>query len=127
MTFFEAVWAEAAIVFGKRNGEPESLTPFSRTWKQVVGRAEHALWMWNEKYGPLNPKQRAYAAELVCHALRQALEAPDRSGRYAFFNATLTRSLNHERVHDGFRSREDADIQGEASDLADDLFLGVAA
>jgi hypothetical protein len=107
MTFYEVVWAEAAIVFGKKNGEPESLTPFSRTWKQVVGRAEHALWLWNDKYGPLNADQRLYAAQLVTHALRQALLTQVRSERYAFFNATLTRLLNHETVHAGFRARRE--------------------
>lgn len=124
MTFFEEVWETAAIVFGKKNGEAESLTPFSKTWKQIVGRAEHALWMWNDKYGPLNQRQREHAAVLVCYALRQALDAPDRSGRYAYFNATLTRLLNHETVHAGFLSRQD---EVPESDLTADLYGAVAA
>jgi hypothetical protein len=124
VTFFEIVWAEAAIVFGKKNGEPESLTPFSRTWKQIVGRAEHALWLWNDKYGPLNAEQRVYAAQLVTHALRQALLTQVRSERYAYFNATLTRLLNHETVHAGFQSRKDSTPE---IDVVGDLYEAVAA
>jgi hypothetical protein len=122
MLVFEAIWAEAAIVFGKRNGAAESLTPFSRTWKQILGRSEHALWTWNEKYGPLNAPQREYATSLIVHSLKKASEAPSLGMRYAFFNAKLTGLLNHETVHAGFQSRKD---EAKADAQYDSLMYGL--
>lgn len=111
MSFFDLVWRAAASAFSKRNGSPVALTPYSRTWQTILGRAEHALWLWNDKYGPLTSEQRLYAAELVCHALKKAGEQAADGDRYAFFHTELTALLNHERVHEGFKRREGSDDQ----------------
>lgn len=103
--FYERVWNAAADTFGKKRGHKNPLTPYTRTWRLVLSRADHALWVWNDKYGPLTPAQRDYAAELVEHALVKAQEAPDCNAVYAFFNAKLTRLLNHEKVDAGFKQR----------------------
>ena len=127
MTFSEAVFTEAAKTFGKRAGHAETLTPYSRTWRTVIERAEHALWLWNDKYGPLSPKQRQYASELVCSALTYAREkAPNVGQTYAFFHTQLTHLLNHERVHQGFQQR--AELVAADESLLDSLpvFLEVA-
>ena len=128
MTFFEAVWKEAASTFAKRRGFPEALTPHGRTWKTVCARAEHALWVWNDKYGPLNIEQREYAGALVCHALRRAREtAPSVGETYAYFHTSLTHLLNHERVHHGFTSRSNrGELDAALLDSLPDVFLEVA-
>lgn len=125
LTVFERIWGAAASVFSKRNGEREPLTPYSRTWKTVVARAEHALWLWNDKYGPLTHEQREYACDLICHALKKAGERAEVGERYAFFHTELDSLLNHERVHEGFRRRAPR-VDEEA--LADfDVFAEVGA
>lgn len=127
MTFFEIVFTEAAKTFGKRAGHAETLTPYSRTWRTVIERAEHALWLWNDKYGPLSPAQREYAAELVRSSLIYAREkAPNVGQTYAYFHTQLTHLLNHETVHQGFHSR--ASLAELNSALLDSLpvFLEVA-
>lgn len=128
MTFFERIYAEAAVVFGKRNGEKESLTPHSRTWRTVIERAEHALWLWNENYGPLTLEQREYAADLIVHALGKAGEQAEVGKRYAFFHTELTSLLNHERVQAGFQKRAEERHSGAVlSSLLDEpVFLEVA-
>lgn len=106
MTFSERVYTGAADAFGRRLGHPRSLSPHSSTWRMVIARAEHALWRWNDQFGPLNAGQREYAAELVCFALtRAARDAPTLQQTYAFFQTELTRLLNHERVQAGFLAR----------------------
>jgi len=106
MTFSERVYAGAAEAFGKRRGHQQSLSPHSNTWRTVIGRAEHALWRWNDAYGPLNEAQRSYAADLVCYALAHAARnAPNVAQTYAFFHTELTHLLNHERVQAGFLTR----------------------
>ena len=108
MTFFEKVWREAAETFGKQRGFKNPLSPYTRTWRLVVDRAEHALRVWDEKYGPLNRKQWDYAGDLVAYSLKQARTAPDCNAAYAFFNTTLTSLLNHERTDEGFTRRADS-------------------
>lgn len=105
MTVFERIYREAASTFSKREGHGEPLSPYSRTWATVIGRAEHALWMWNEKYGPLSPAQRDYAVHLICDSLKKAREGATAGDHYAFFHQRLTTLLNHETVHEGFRRR----------------------
>lgn len=127
MTLFDAIFAEAAITFGKRRGHAETLTTYSTTWKTVGERADHAIWMWNDKYGPLNAGQRDYACKLVVSALRYArTHAPSVGQTYAFFHTQLTHLLNHERVHHGFLSR--ASTAEEEAAFLDDLqtFAAVA-
>lgn len=104
-SFYDQVYRAAADTFGKKRGHKNPLTPYTRTWAMVLGRAEHALWVWNDKFGPLNPHQRGYAALLVVHCLQKAQAAPDCNSTYAYFNASLTRLLNHETVDAGFKSR----------------------
>jgi hypothetical protein len=77
---FGAVWAEAAITFGKNNGHKESLTPFGRTWEQILTRCEHAIRVWDAAHGPLNDDQWKYATELFVAALRHARTARTRAG-----------------------------------------------
>lgn len=106
MTFNEYVFTCAAETFGKRAGFAEPLSPYSRTWKMVCERADHALWLWNDSYGPLNKEQREYAARLVCSSLEHAREeAPTLGDTYAYFHTRLTQLLNHERVKAGFLAR----------------------
>jgi len=123
VTFFERIWRESASAFSKRNGEPVALTPYSRTWKTILERSEHALWVWNDKYGPLTREQRDYAADLICHALSKAGAQEAVGDRYAFFHTELTSLLNHEKVHAGFQRR------GQALDdqLEVDVFESVPA
>lgn len=123
MTLYERIWREAAETFGKNRGHGNPLTPYTRTWRQVIDRAEHALWLWNDKYGPLTAKQREYAGDLICHALVAAREAPDPGSVYAYFNTRLTEMLNHERAHQGFRARENTDPERRDNALLDlDVF-----
>jgi hypothetical protein len=122
MSFYGEVWAAAAETFGQKRGHKNPLTPYTRTWKIILQRAEHALWVWNDKYGPLNGSQREYATTLVVHSLTRAREAPDCNSTYAYFNATLTRLLNHETVDAGFKSRDE---QEPAADLS--AVLGMSA
>ena len=112
MTLYERIWREAAETFGKNRGQENPLTPYTRTWRQIIDRAEHALWLWNDKYGPLTVKQRGYAGDLICHALVAAREAPDPGSVYAYFNTRLTSMLNHEVVDLGFKVRADRRDEG---------------
>ena len=123
MTFFDKVWREAAETFSQKRGHRNPLNPYTRTWKLVVDRAEHALRVWDEKYGPLNRKQWDYAGDLIAYALIQARSAPDCNAAYAFFNTTLTQLLNHERTDEGMTRRasslDDAlgDVIGEFAEV----------
>jgi hypothetical protein len=111
---FGLVWKEAAETFSKRNGHRESLTPFGRTWDQVLSRCEHALRVWDGKYGPLNDAQWDYCAELFVHALKYARSANTPGQMYAYFNTQLTHLLNHEQVAQGFQSRATRDVEESA-------------
>jgi hypothetical protein len=122
--FFHRVWIAAARTFGKRTGHGSTLQPYSDTWKLVIQRAEHALRVWNAKYGPLSAEQWEYAGELVEYALEHAIEAPGPNERYAWFNAKLTMLLNHESVDAGFRRRED-DFHKPVADLP--VLTGIGA
>jgi len=115
LPLFGRIFEAAAITFGKTAGSSESLTPFSRTWRTVNRRAEHAIWMWNEKYGPLSPAQVEYVGDLIVHALKHAASAPSDGQKYAYFHTQLTSLLNHERVDAGF------DQRAERGDLAASL------
>lgn len=128
MTLFDRIFREAASTFSKRNGHRQALTPFSKTWTTVIERADHAIWVWNDKYGPLNAKQREYAGDLIAHALQTAGKQPKPGDHYAFFHTTLDSLLNHERVHTGFKSREEGvEVEGEVGEMLDNLYAEVAA
>jgi len=107
VTFSEAVWQAAADTFGKKRGHANPLTPYTRTWRLVIERAEHALWVWNDKFGPLTPSQRQYATDLIVYSLKKAQEAPDCNAVYAHFITTLVSLINHERTDAGFERRRE--------------------
>lgn len=129
LTLFDRIFREAASTFSKRNGHASGLTPFSRTWQTVIERADHAIWVWNDKYGPLNAAQREYAGDLICDALRKGGAAPTPGDHYAYFHQRLTTLLNHESVHAGFRRREEdvEEMPEEVGGVLDDLYAGIAA
>ena len=77
----------------------------SRTWERILKRAEHALHVWDSKYGPLNAAQWEYAGDLITFALEKSAARQDVGERYAWFEQELTALLGHERVHAGFQSR----------------------
>jgi hypothetical protein len=122
-SLFDRIWRVAAETFSKGRGHDESLNPYRDDWRKILARVEHAIFLWNDKYGPLNHAQREYAGDIVCYALVNAREAPTPSERYAWFNRALTGSLNHERVDAGFKQRDDGGI--EPTFLGD--VLGVTA
>lgn len=126
MTIFDRIWRGAADAFSKTTGEAAPLHPYSRTWVTILERADHAIWLWNDKYGPLNSSQRDYAGDLICHALVKAGKQSNVGDRYAYFHTELTSLLNHERVHAGFEKR--ADTLPEHVELGlNRLFQGVTA
>lgn len=113
----------AAGVFSKAK-TGSALSPFSDTWTRIAVYSEHAIWLWNDKYGPLNHDQREYAVELLCHALKDADKAPSVDQRYAFFHSAVTRMLNHERVDSGMKQRA---TRGEPILDFDEVFQAVPA
>lgn len=120
MSFYEKVWLAAAETFAVKRGHRKPLNPYTRTWRLVVDRAEHALRVWDEKYGPLNRSQWDYAGDLIAHALTQARTAPDCNAAYAYFNTTLTSLLNHERTDAGF-TRRATSLDDALGDLVGDF------
>ena len=98
----DEVFAAAEAAFGRcvyaRTG---------RTYQSLDRRIRHALRVWDEKYGPLNPAQNEYAATLLVHAIEKGAReaAGDRSKLYPFVQAGIGRLVNHERVDEGFKAR----------------------
>lgn len=115
---FVQLWDAAALAFGKEAGGSKSLTPFSRTWHSILERYEHALWHWNDAYGPLTVEQREYAVQLFTSAIEHAAKAPSYGLRYAYFFSGITSLMNHETVQAGMRRR------GAQAELAVELDLG---
>lgn len=92
----EEIWEAADKAFGR----PEVF----KAWPMICRKWEHALWHWNEQFGPLSPKQRDYFVEIVVSCLVWAGCKPQ-AQRYASYQASLMAKLNHERVRAGFISR----------------------
>jgi len=98
----DRMYETAVEVFGEQfhNRRARSRVALSRL-------AQHALRVWSEKYGPLNAQQSAYADDVLSAALRSARrDAEGDTGKlFRFAQAQIGRMVNHERVHEGFRSR----------------------
>ena len=82
--------------------------PTSRTFQSLSRRAQHALRVWNERYGPFTQEQAEYADSVLAAALRTAARdaAGDRSKLFRFAQAQIGRMVNHETVHAGFLRRQ---------------------
>lgn len=87
-----------------------------RTYKSLDRRIRHALRVWDEKYGPLNVDQAAYADELLAAAITRGVKdaGPDRQKRYQYAQANIGRAINHEVVDGGFKRRASALIDVSA-------------
>jgi hypothetical protein len=96
----EEIWDAADKCFGR----PEVF----KAWPMVCKKWEHALWHWNDQFGPLNQKQRDYFVEVVISCLVWAGTQQEVQRRYASYQASLMAKLNHERVRDGFQMRGSA-------------------
>jgi hypothetical protein len=81
--------------------------PESRTYRSLSRRAQHALRVWSERYGPFNQSQAEYADSVLAAALRSAARdaAGDRSKLFRFAQARIGGMVNHETVHAGFLKR----------------------
>lgn len=76
----------------------------SKSFRALDRRVRHALRVWKDKYGPLNPAQEEYAARV----LAGAIDSKRGENTHAFVLTRLDRAVNHETVHAGFASRADA-------------------
>lgn len=102
----ERIFRAAKAAFGKN---------VFAAWPQIIGEAEHALWVvWNPRYGPLNAEQREYATSLVCFALNKAVGHPNPYGAYYTW---LRSAYNHETVDAGFKSRRTVETAVEYGPL----------
>jgi hypothetical protein len=94
-----------------------------RTYKALDRRVRHALRVWDEKYGPLNAEQAAYADEVLARAIQRGETdaGQDRAKRYRFVQATIGRAVNHEVIDAGFKRRatveQMVDITAELADV----------
>jgi hypothetical protein len=94
-----------------------------RTARALDRRISHALRVWDEKYGPLNAVQEAYADAVLAAAIRkgEAEAGHDRGKRYSFVQNKIGQAVNHEVVDGGFRKRAEklidvsAELAGEAA------------
>ena len=100
----DAVFQAAEEVFG-----PAVYARTGRTYQALDRRIRHAFRTWEDKYGTLSPRQTEYAAELLVHAIKKgaADAAGDRSKLYRFVQAGIGRVVNHERVHEGVKRRQE--------------------
>lgn len=98
----EQTFAAALDVFG---GAVYAET--GKTRKNLDRRIRHALRVWREKYGPLNPKQEEYADLVLAFAIKKGGElARTMDGTvYAHVQSQIARSVNHETAHEGFKRR----------------------
>lgn len=90
----------------------------SRSYISLSRRVQHALRVWAEKYGGLNPKQADYADVVLEAGLRRAAReaGADKSKLFQFAQAGIGRLVNHERVHQGFTSRATTVNVGDVTD-----------
>lgn len=119
MSLTQTIWKAAYAAFGKE---------VYKAWPQICDRWEHAVFLWNDSYGPLNPAQREYAGQLVVSALEWAGKHPAEQ-RYARFHASLTAKLVHERVVAGFKARREEEGEDALVDVIDldNIYESVAA
>lgn len=97
-----------------------------RTYKALDRRIRHALRVWDDKYGPLNPEQLAYADAVLASAIRagEREAGRDRAKRYAYVQSKIGRAVNHETVDGGFKKRASAEGM---IDFSEELSRMVAA
>ncbi len=94
----------------------------SRTYQALAKRVEHALRVWDEKYGPMNGRQELYADDVLSWALRQAQRdaGGDRKKLWPYAQAGIGRIIQHETVHEGFVVRaEYVDVTATLKGLTD--------
>ena len=98
----EQTFSAALELFGE-----QMFNPSSRSYRSLSRRAQHALRVWSEKYGPLTQEQAEYADSVLASALRKAARdaGGDKSKLFRFAQATIGRAVNHEVVHAGFLKR----------------------
>jgi hypothetical protein len=110
------IWVVAREAFGN---------DVFKAWPQICERWEHALWEWNDRFGPLNRDQREYASQLCRYSLAFAGETKD-AHRYARFHSRLAFYLNHERVAAKFKAlSQPIDLGEELGPLVDGAFQEV--
>lgn len=78
-----------------------------RTFTQINRRVSHALKVWGDKYGPLNPEQHAWAVNVLVGAVKGAVARAQDTGAaiYPVAFDRLDRAVHHEAVHSGFVER----------------------
>ena len=98
----DRTYAAAVELFGQQFHNPKA-----RSRVALARRTVHALRVWGEKYGPLNDDQRDYADEVLAAALRIAARDArgSRDNLFRFAQAAIGRTVNHERVDQGFKRR----------------------
>jgi hypothetical protein len=74
--------------------------------QQLDRRIRHAMRVWKQRYGGLNPAQLEYAGTVLAFAISSAAsEAPTRSDRYAYAYTRLEQMIREEVVHEGMKKR----------------------
>lgn len=117
-------WPEQTFQAAKAAFGPAVYNRVGRTYQSLDRRIRHALRVWDEKYGPLNPAQEAYADRLLARAIEKGEQeaGQDRGKRYAFVQSRIGQLVNHETVDAGFKNRAEAGL-----DVSDELRSLVAA
>lgn len=94
--------AAAVAAFG-----PAIHNTASRTFRSLDRRLQHALRVWREKYGPLNPAQEQYADSVLarCIEVGKADALGDAKKLYPFVQVRIAQAVGHESVHAGFERR----------------------
>jgi hypothetical protein len=78
------------------------LNPRGRQGCVLLRRVWHAMELWRERYGGLNPEQYEYADRCLSWAIWQG-EGKDKP--YPYAKAVLEGIANEPRVHDGMKRR----------------------
>jgi hypothetical protein len=100
-------WPYAAgdAAFGAFGGR--IFNPDSKTFQSLDRRVQHALAVWESKYGPFTPAQDQYAGRVLAWAIREgAREARSDPGcLYPYVLNQLAKVVNHEKVDAGMKRR----------------------
>lgn len=112
VTIHERIWKMAQAAFGK---------DVFKLWVRIEAEADHSIWLWNDKYGPLTFSQREYAADIICRALARAREVGETGHKIALYKTLLRTAKNHENIDLGFKARKDSD----GPDNLDGIFEGI--
>jgi hypothetical protein len=95
----------AEELFGGAIRDDEGFTMHhTKTYKALDRRILHAFREWDFRYGPLHPRQHAFAVQVLVDALRAAARdaGGNRGKLHAFVKAGIDRAINHEDTHNGF-------------------------